>query len=77
MTLGSRGSAVALGLIVLAAAASPARATMPSRLGPLPVEIAQALRGGLFAPPAPRAMPEPGNAGSTRAQAAIAVWRAR
>ncbi len=75
MTLGSRGSAVALGLIVLAAAASPARATMPSRLGPLPVEIAQALRGGLFAPPAPRAMPEPGNAGSTRAQAAIAVWR--
>ncbi len=51
---------------------------MPPRQGPLPAEVAEALRGGLFEPPARPAPAEPaaGEAGATRAQAAAPiVWR--
>ena len=78
MTLRNRGNAAAVGLAVLLATALPARATMPPRQGPLPVEVAAALRGGLFEPPARLApgVPAAGGAGSARAElSGPTLWR--
>lgn len=77
MTLRNRGIA-AVGLVVLIAAAPPARATMPPRQGPLPAEVAAALGGGLFEPPARLAPGSLGAGGATgdRAQTASqTLWR--
>jgi hypothetical protein len=78
MTLRFRAIAVAIVPAVLIAATPPARATMPPRHGPLPVVVSEALRGGLFEPPARRAPAEGavGGAGGARAQLASQVlWR--
>ena len=74
MTVRGLGIRAALGMAVLLAAAS-ARATMPPRQGPLPVEVEAAMRGGVLALPAHPLPERTGTAGAQGLVSTRTLWR--